>query len=76
MTNVLATPTPPTSSATAPRPSSSPLRVSSVACLAASASEGRDTLTSLGFSGLAVAASTACTASTACSSVRVYTVVG
>ena len=53
---VLATPTPPTSSATAPRPSSSPVNASSAACLAASASDGRDTSTSFGASGLAVAA--------------------
>ena len=55
---VLATPTPPTSKATAPSPSSSAVKVSSVACFAASASEGRDTCTSFGFSGFAVAAST------------------
>ena len=58
---VLATPTPPTSSATAPSPSSRPVNVLSVACLAASASDGRDTWTSFGCSGLAVAASTAWT---------------
>ena len=52
---VLAAPTPPTSSATAPRPRSRPRSVFSVACLAVSASEGRETSTSPGFSGLAVA---------------------
>lgn len=76
MTIVLATPTPPTSSATVPRPRSRPVKARLVAWRAASASEGRDTSTSLGAFGLAVAASTAWTASTAESSVRVYAVVG
>jgi hypothetical protein len=71
ITIVFATPTPPTSSATAPRPSSSPVNALSVASWAASASEGRDTLTSLGACGFAVAPSTARTASTASSRVRV-----
>ncbi len=73
---VLATPTPPTSRATAPRPRSSPVNARSVACLAASASDGLDTSTSLGAKGFAVAASTPRTASTAASADRVYTVVG
>src|SRR5690242_4382654 len=76
ITIVLATPTPPTSNATAPSPSSRPLSVSLAACRAASASDGRVTLTSLGCSGLAVAASTAWTSVTASSRARVYTVVG
>src|SRR5262249_42244341 len=67
------TPTPPTSNATAPRPSSSAVSVVSMACLAVSASEGRDTSTSLGCSGVAVAARVACTATTASSRVRGYT---
>src|SRR6266540_2965119 len=76
ITMVLATPTPPTSNARAPSPSSSAVSVVSMACLAARASEGRDTRTSLGCSGLAVAARMPCTATTASSRVRVYTVVG
>ncbi|WP_435112231.1 hypothetical protein [Nocardiopsis synnemataformans] len=51
---VLATPTPPTSRDIPPNPSSSPLRVWSAACCASRASEGRDTFTSLGLSGLAL----------------------
>src|SRR5262249_36557800 len=57
------------------RPSSSPLSVALAACRAARASDGRVTLTSFGCSGLAVAPSTAWTAVTASSRVRVYTVV-
>ena len=71
MTMVLATPIPPTSSATAPSPTSSPVNASSVACWAASASEGRETSTSLGACGLAVAPRTPRTCSTASSRVRV-----
>lgn len=68
---VLATPTPPTSSATAPRPSSSPVNASPAAFLAASASDGRDTCTSFGASGFAVAPSTSRTSSTLASCDRV-----
>src|SRR6266545_1679417 len=75
ITIVLATPMPPTSSATAPRPSSRPVKVLSTAAWAASASEGLDTSTSLGCAGLAVLASRSRTASTAAGSVLVYTVV-
>src|SRR4029453_13901282 len=74
MTMTLAIPTPPTTSATAPRPSSSAVRVSSAWALAAKASLGRDTSTSLGDSGLAVAASTAHTSSVWSGSVRTRTV--
>ena len=58
ITIVFATPTPPTSRATAPTPSSRPVNASSAACCASSASDGRETSTSFGASGLAVAAST------------------
>ena len=71
MTIVFATPTPPTSRATAPRPSSSPVNASPAACLAASASEGRETWTSLGASGLAVAPRTSRTVATDASAERV-----
>ena len=68
---VLATPTPPTSSATAPSPISSALSAASVVARGQRTSDGRDTFTSLGCSGLAVAASTARTAVTESSRVRV-----
>jgi hypothetical protein len=68
---VFAIPTPPTKSATAPSPSSSAVSVELAACLAARASEGRDTATSLGCSGLAVLARIAWTAVTESSVVRV-----
>ena len=70
ITITLAMPIPPTSRATPPRPSSSAVSVSSAASLAASASDGRDTLDLVGGLGLAVAASTARTASTWSGSVR------
>jgi len=68
---MLATPTPPTSNATAPRPSSNPVNASPAACFAANASDGRDTWTSLGASGLAVAPRTSRTDSTCASADRV-----
>jgi hypothetical protein len=71
MTIVLATPMPPTSNATAPRPSSRAVNVWSVACRAASASDGFDTFTSSGLDGLAVGASTDRTAETCASCDRV-----
>src|SRR6266540_3824294 len=76
ITITLAMPTPPTSSATAPRPSSSELSALLAAACAASASDGRLTCTSLGCSGLAVAASTPCTSVTSAGVARTYTVVG
>ena len=53
---MLATPTAPTRRATAPRPRNRPLRALLASAWATRASEGWLTLTSLGFSGLAVAA--------------------
>ena len=55
MTITLAIPTPPTSSATAPSPRKSAVKASLTAARASSASEGRLTCTSSGFSGFAVA---------------------
>ena len=57
MTMTLAIPTPPTSSATAPRPRNSEVNAPSAAARASSASDGRETDTSSGFSGFAVPAS-------------------
>src|SRR5882757_6661494 len=76
ITIVLATPTPPTSRATPPRPSRSALRVALADRWAASASEGRDTSTSAGADGFAVAASTARTCSTDAFADRTYRRVG
>lgn len=64
MTMVLATPTPPTRRATAPRPSIRVVSPSSVAALAGSASEGRETLTLPSLPGLMVRARMARTSST------------
>ena len=58
MTIVFATPMPPTSSATPPMPTSSPVKESSVAFFAARASDGRLTPTSCGDPGLIARAST------------------
>ena len=54
---MLATPTAPTRRATAPRPRNRPLRALLASAWATRAEEGWLTLTWLGFSGLAVAAS-------------------
>ena len=54
MTMMFATPTPPTSRATAPTPTSGPVNAWSTVFLAASASEGRDTFTLVGVLGLRV----------------------
>ena len=59
---MLATPTAPTSSETAPRPRKRPLSAPWASARAVSAAEGWLTSTSLGISGLAVAASTVVTA--------------
>ena len=56
ITMTLAIPTPPTSSATAPRPRNSDVNAVLAAARATSASDGRDTSTSSGCSGFAVAA--------------------
>ena len=56
MTMMLATPTAPTSSATAPRPRNRVLKAPAASAWAVSAADGCDTLTWLGFSGLAWAA--------------------
>ena len=64
ITMMFATPMPPTSSATLPRPSRSPVKVVSVTLRAAIASDGRSTSTSPGELGLAVGASTAATGRT------------
>src|SRR5260221_656132 len=64
MTMMLATPTAPTSRATAPRPRNRPLRALLASAWATSAAEGWETLTWPGFSGLAVAASSDWTAVT------------
>src|SRR5450755_2190695 len=56
MIMMLATPTAPTRRATAPRPRNRPLRALLASAWATRASEGWLTLTSLGVSGLAVAA--------------------
>lgn len=69
-----APPSPPSadsSSATAPKPSSSPVNASPAAFRAASASDGRDTSTSFGAAGFAVAPSTSRTSSTSASRDRV-----
>ena len=60
----LAMPTPPTSSATAPRPRNSAVNALLAAARAAIASDGRDTCTWSGLSGLAVAGTTSRTLST------------
>ena len=57
-----AIPTPPTSSATAPRPSSSDVNAPFAAARASSASDGRLTYTSSGCSGLAAPATMSRTA--------------
>ena len=69
-------PTPPTSSATAPRPKNSPVNAPRVAALATSASDGRTTWTASGWTGFAVTASTDSTADTWSGSVRTYSRVG
>ena len=65
---VLATPIPPTTSATTASPRNSAEKVLSVARLAASASEGRVTITCPGCSGWMVSGRTARTASSEASS--------
>src|SRR5262249_31842818 len=76
ITMVLATPMPPTSSATAPTPSSRPVNATLTAALAASASEGRDTSASLGCAGVALGASSGRPASARCVCLRALTAVG
>ena len=76
MTMMFATPTPPTSSATAPRPRNSPVSALFAAARASSAADGWLTSTWSGCSGSAVAASSDCTAATAAVSARTYTSVG
>ena len=61
---MLATPTAPTSSATAPRPRKSPLSAAWASAWATRAADGCETSTSFGDSGLAVAARTESTAFT------------
>ena len=61
---MLATPTAPTKRATAPRPRNRPLRALLASAWATRASDGWLTLTSLGYSGLAVAARRLSTATT------------
>ncbi len=70
MTMVLATPIPPTSSAIEPTPTSRPVNAWSTVFFAASASEGRETLTSLGACGLMVGGSSPRTAATRSSTDR------
>ena len=67
---MLATPTAPTRRATAPRPRNRPLRALLASAWATRAEEGWLTLTWLGFSGLAVAASRLSTSLTRSFSVR------
>ena len=62
MIMMFATPTAPTRSETAPRPRKRPLSAPCASARATSAADGWLTSTSFGDSGLAVAASTACTA--------------
>ena len=57
MTMMLATPTAPTSRATAPRPRNRVLKALLASAWATSADEGWDTSATLGYSGLACAAS-------------------
>lgn len=76
MIMVLATPTPPTSSAMPPRPSSRLLNAPSVAAFARSADDGSVTFTFCGFRGSTVAAITFRTSCTTASSDRSYTDVG
>ena len=61
---VFATPMPPTSRAIEPTPTSSAVKVWSAAFFAARASEGRETLTEVGFFGLSVGPRRARTSST------------
>ena len=70
MSMMLATPTPATNRATAASPRNSEVKAPAAAARAASASDGRVTVTSLGFSGLAVPARTDATSSTWLGSVR------
>ena len=70
ITITLAMPTPPTSSATAPRPSSSEVNAPFAAAFASSASEGRETATCSGFSGSAEAGSSERTSPRRLSSAR------
>ena len=64
MIMMLATPTAPTSRATAPRPKKRPSKAPWASAWATRAADGWETSTSLGFSGLAVAPSRLSTAST------------
>ena len=68
---VLATPIPPTSRAIEPTPNSRPVKALSAAFLASRASEGRETLTSLGACGEIDGASSLRTVGTAASWLRV-----
>ena len=70
MTMTFAIPTPPTSSATAPRPSSSDVNAPFAAAFASSASDGRETSISSGCSGCAVAGISSRTPASALSSAR------
>lgn len=76
MTMVFATPIPPTSSAIEPTPTSNPVNAWSTVFLAASASEGRETLTEVGACGLMVGGSSSRTAATRSSEERSKIIVG
>ncbi len=76
MTMTLAMPMPPTSSATPPSPSSNAVSVLSTSFFALMTSDGRETCTSPGLCGFAVAGSTARTGSTWAGSVTTNTLDG